>query len=66
MKYPKKWFWKEKFLNIHYFSFTIFFYFQEIIFDNFNIYGNNIISVKLAKVLLGYVVLLTHPKLSTP
>jgi hypothetical protein len=33
----------------------IFFDLEEIIFENFNISENNIISVKLAKVLLGYV-----------
>jgi len=32
-------------------SFTIFFDLEEIIFENFNISKNNIISVKLAKVL---------------
>jgi hypothetical protein len=32
-------------------SFTIFFDLEEIIFENFNISENNIISVKLAKVL---------------
>jgi hypothetical protein len=35
-------------------SFTIFFDLEEIIFENFNISENNIISVKLAKV-LGYI-----------
>ncbi len=35
-------------------SFTIFFDLEEIIFENFNISENNIISVELAKV-LGYV-----------
>jgi len=35
-------------------SFTIFFDLKEIIFENFNISENNIISVKLAKV-LGYI-----------
>jgi hypothetical protein len=34
-------------------SFTIFFDLEEMIFENFNISENNIISVKLAKV-LGY------------
>jgi len=34
-------------------SFTIFFDFKEIIFESFNISENNIIRVKLAKV-LGY------------
>jgi hypothetical protein len=34
-------------------SFTIFFDLEEIVFENFNIFENNIISVKLAKV-LGY------------
>jgi hypothetical protein len=33
------------------FSFAIFFYLEEIIFENFNIFENNIISVELAKVL---------------
>jgi hypothetical protein len=33
------------------FSFTTFFDLEEIIFENFNIYENNIISVELAKVL---------------
>jgi hypothetical protein len=36
-------------------SFTIFFDLEEIFFENFNIFENNIISVKLAKV-LKYVV----------
>ncbi len=35
-------------------SFKIFFDFEKIIFENFNISENNIISVQLAKVLLGY------------
>jgi hypothetical protein len=35
------------------FSFTIFFDLEEIIFEIFNISENNVISVKLAKV-LGY------------
>jgi hypothetical protein len=40
------------FLNIHYFSFTtIFFDLEEIVFENFKISENNIISVELAKVL---------------
>jgi hypothetical protein len=49
------------FWNIHFnkwnilkyslFSFTIFFDLEEIIFENFNIFENNIISVELAKVL---------------
>ncbi len=38
-------------------SFTIFFDLEEIIFENFNISENNIISVELAKV-LGYCSLL--------
>jgi len=43
----------EIFLNIHYFlSFTIFFDLEEINFETYNISENNIISVKLAKVLL--------------
>jgi hypothetical protein len=46
----------EIFLNIHYLSFTIFFDLEEIIFENFNISENNIISVELAKA-LGYLVL---------
>jgi hypothetical protein len=33
------------------FSFTIFFDLEEIIFENFNIFENNIINVELAKVL---------------
>jgi hypothetical protein len=33
------------------FSFATFFDLEEIIFENFNIYENNMISVKLAKVL---------------
>jgi hypothetical protein len=39
------------FLNIRYFSFTIFFDLEEIIFENIKISENNIISVELAKVL---------------
>jgi hypothetical protein len=39
------------FLNVHYFSFPIFFDLKEIQFENFNISENNIISVELAKVL---------------
>jgi len=35
-------------------SFTIFFDLEEIVFENFNIFENNIISVELAKVLVGY------------
>jgi hypothetical protein len=38
------------FLNIHYFSFTIVFDLEEIIFENIKISENNIISVELAKV----------------
>jgi hypothetical protein len=40
-------------------SFTIFFDLEEIIFENFNISENNIISVELAKVLGLYGVLWT-------
>jgi len=39
------------FLNIHYFPSQHFFDLEEMIFENFNIYENNIISVELAKVL---------------
>jgi hypothetical protein len=41
-------------------SFTIFFDLEEIIFENFNISENNIISVKLAKV-LGYLFIYEPP-----
>jgi len=40
-----------EFLKYSIFSFTIFFDLEEIIFENFNIFENNIISVELAKVL---------------
>ncbi len=41
----------EIFLNIHYYPSQYFFDLEEIIFENFNILENNIItSVKLAKV----------------
>jgi hypothetical protein len=43
------------FLNIHYFPSQHFFDLKEIIFEIFNIFQNNIISVELAKV-LGYFV----------
>ncbi len=35
------------------FFFTIFFDLEEMIFENFNIFENNIISVKLAKVVVN-------------
>jgi hypothetical protein len=43
-------------LSIHYFSFEKYIYliWKKLFFENFNISENNIISVKLAKV-LGYV-----------
>jgi hypothetical protein len=37
------------FLNIRYFPSQYFFDLEEIIFENFNISENNIVSVKLAK-----------------
>ncbi len=40
-------------------NFTIFFDLEELIFENFNISENNIISVELAKV-LGYICKLKH------
>jgi hypothetical protein len=40
-----------EFLKYSLFSFTIFFDLEEIIFENFKIFENNIISVELAKVL---------------
>ncbi len=43
----------EIFQNIHYSLSQYFFDLGEIIFENFNIFENNIISVELAKV-LGY------------
>jgi hypothetical protein len=39
------------FLNINYVSFTIFYDLEEIIFENFDISENDIISVESAKVL---------------
>jgi hypothetical protein len=39
------------FLSIHYYLSQILFDLEEIIFENFNIFENNIISVELAKVL---------------
>jgi hypothetical protein len=41
-------------------SFTTFFDLEEIIFENFNFSENNIVSVKLAKVLTYYRVLLNR------
>jgi hypothetical protein len=43
----------EIFLNIHYFPSQYFFDLKEIIFENFNISENNIISVELGKVLVS-------------
>jgi hypothetical protein len=39
------------FLNIHYTPSQCFFYLEEIVSENFNIFENNIISVELAKAL---------------
>jgi hypothetical protein len=43
------------------FSFIIFFDLEEIIFENFNIFENNIINVELAKVLRYLVFTHSHP-----